>query len=254
MSGVVSKATRNAVWMLCAAALLGAGVTACGGDSREATVIRIGGTSITNATLAHWIAVIAGEGSRAPLPEPPDYGACVANLRRSSATSSSASARPTSLELERQCAFDYEKYKLKALYFLIPYVWVNGAAAELGIDVTDTAAHEELAALKGRFANIRTFLVGTRGTVADMLMRIKLALLTSRIQRRLESQGNARHLTIPERQQALNAFGAQFREEWTARTSCSPGYVVAICKGFRRPEVASSLTPPSVPLTQMTAK
>lgn len=232
----------------------GASLAACGASTPEDGVIQIGRTFITRSTVAHWMSVIAGEGATAPVPQPPRYEACIKYRRSSSSARTSGSSGPTSLELRRECEFDFQKYKLKALYFLISYDWVVGEASELGVRLGDGEPMQQLTLLQSKSPDARRFLVGSRGTTADELMRIKLSLLTMKIQQSLEKQSAKARLTGPERQRALDRFGLQFRRKWTARTSCHGGYVVPICREYETPKVAPALVPPSIPLTNMTTR
>jgi len=52
-----------------------------------------------------------------------------------------------------------------------------------------------------------------------------------------------RQLSRPQQEQALAAFSAQWRATWTARTDCSPGYVVPGCRQFKGPLPAEGLSP-----------
>lgn len=51
-----------------------------------------------------------------------------------------------------------------------------------------------------------------------------------------EVQGSIRrHLPLEERQRALERFVKEWRAKWTARTSCSPSFVVAKCRQYQPP-------------------
>jgi hypothetical protein len=207
--------------------------------------------------------VIAGEVSTAPgqpkpgVPAPPDYASCAA-YKRKYPTTATAGAKPTPVQLRRECASEFEKEKLKALYFLISSRWIEGAAQELGALPNEAELRRQIAPLERRFpskAVARRFLVGVHGTEADLFARLKGVLLISKVQRKLEAQNRQRGLGKAERQQALDEFGQHFESTWRARTSCRPGYVVPICKErYLPPKVAATLSPPTVPLTKMTAE
>jgi hypothetical protein len=238
-----------------------AGLAACGDGAADNVAVQVGRTSITTTTVAHWMSVIAGEVSTAPgqpkpeVPVPPDYASCVA-YRRTYPTVPGQST-PTPEHLKQECELEFQKEKLKALYFLISYAWVKDEASQLGVHLPNQTLAQEIAVLKAQFPNeaaLRRFLVGTRGTVMDLMLRLRLNLLTTEVQRKLEHERGEGLLTVAQRQQALNMFSEMFVKRWTARTACRPGYVVPLCSRYRRPRVAPALVPPSVPLTRMTAE
>jgi hypothetical protein len=220
---------------------------------------------ITQASVKHWMNVIAGEVSTAagqpkpPVPTPPEYTACISYRRKYPATfrSEQSSALPAGGP-KRECEFEFYKEKLKSLYFLISSQWVEGAASELGISTRSGDLRQQIAPLVERFPNkavARRFLVGTLGTEADLQARLKVVLLTSKIQHELEAQNRQKGFARDGRQRALDAFGHSLERTWRQRTSCRPGYVVPICRQrYSPPQAASMLVPPDVPLTRMTAE
>jgi hypothetical protein len=250
---------------LCAASsalVLTLSLAACGTDATERTVVSVGRHSISRAEVAHWMSIIAARASAAPgqpspqVPQPPDYLACVRYKRRYGPATAQAALSSRRLKLE--CALEYRKLELKALYLLITYRWVAGEAAELGVSLTKDEVSRALEALERSQSSgaqgFRRYSTATRATVADLALSIKLNLLTTKIQARLESKAAERRLTARERQQALNRFGVAFRARWTARTDCTVGYVVPLCRRYKQRPTPGSLVPPSVPLTNMAAE
>jgi hypothetical protein len=241
--------------------LVALGFGGCSGSASSNVAVEVGSRSITTATVAHWMSIIAGEGSLPsgqpfPLtPDPPRYSTCIAYNRKFPSTSANESPQSGQAALKRACEVEYQKERLKALYFLISYEWVSGEASELGVYLPSKAAQEELSLLKARLPGpaLRKFLVGSRGTFSDMLMRIKLELLTRIVQEHLEKGYAERHLTPQQRQQALEDFGKRFRTQWSAETACHVGYVVPICKGYVAPRIPPPVSPPGIPLTTMRA-
>jgi hypothetical protein len=237
------------------------GLAGCGDGIADNVAVRVGKTSIAAATVAHWMSVIAGEVSTAPgqpepeVPQPPRYTRCIAYRARYPTVPGQPT--PTAGRLKQECELEFQKEKLKALYFLIPYTWVSGEAAQLGVSVTDQALRRQIAQLEKQGpseAELRKFFVGTRGTVADLLSRLKLNLLMTRVQQKLEHERATPAQTVEQRQQALNRFSEQFVRRWTTQTDCRPAYVVPICRQYKPPKVAPALVPPSIPLTKMTAE
>jgi len=207
------------------------------------------------------MSVIAGEvstvaGQPEPMvPEPPEYNACITYKRKYPVTPGQEAN--STAELRHECELEFEKEKVKAIYFLIPSVWVRGEAVELGVNLTGTRLEQQLALAKRRFpseAVAHKFLVGTRGTGKDLTARLTQLLLIARIQRALERQSHRLHLTQGQRQHVLDQFGKRFERTWRARTSCRPAYVTAVCRQYRLPKIAPAITPPTVPLTKMTVE
>jgi foldase protein PrsA len=61
-------------------------------------------------------------------------------------------------------------------------------------------------------------------------------------------------LTSQDQQNALNKFVTTFTKKWTAKTSCRAGYVVSVCKNYKKPKAttptAAATTPePAAPTT-----
>jgi hypothetical protein len=257
---MTTKASLRVALLLAAFFLASIGLTACGNDN---AAVRVEGTVITRATVGHWMSVIASEVSTASgrpepdVPRPPHYSACIAYRRRFPTTFGDGRVALSPPELRHECALEFQKEKLKALYFLISSNWVVGEGIALGVKLTQKEVAQQLAQLESAAPSktrFRRFLVGTRGTTADLLRRLELTLLTARIHRKLEAEASARHLTTSQRQADLQRFGAEFARRWTARTACHAGYVVPICRQYKRPKAPPALTPPQVPLTNMTAE
>jgi hypothetical protein len=242
--------------------LLASGLTSCGGSAADEMAAQVGTKKIARSEVQHWMSVIAGEVSTAAgqpepsVPKPPNYSACIVYKKKYPITPSTSEPKSAS-EVKHECRLEFEKEKLKALYFLIPLVWVKGEAAELGVNLTGKALEQELAAAKRQFpseAVARKFLVGTRGTAKDLSARLTQLVLVARVQRILERQAAQRHLTRAQRQQALDQFSERFGRTWRARTSCRPGYVMPICRQYRAQKAPSPVTPPTLPLTKLTAE
>jgi len=237
--------------VVCAAIAL----AGCGRAGNDAAVVQVGRTSIAAATVAHWMSVIAGEVSTATgqpepeVPAPPSYTACIAYRRKYPTTVGKLELTPT--RRAQECKLEFEKERLKALYLLISYAWVSEEAGEMAVKLPE----RELEDYEQRLANKadQRVLVGTRGTRADLRLRLQLSLLTTKVQQQLERESGGGRLSTDQRQAALNRFSEEFTKKWKARTVCRAGYVVPICGQGTGPRVGPSFVPPSVPLTNMTA-
>jgi hypothetical protein len=241
--------------------------SACGGGQADAGVVaRVRGAPITKAQVDHWMSVVAAGASTGPrqpkfqTPKPPRYQACIAYLAKY--PSFGAGVEPLKSfsqgSLKAKCEFEYEKEKLKALYVLIAYDWVTGEAAELGAKLAPGALSGTLDAFAHQsFPNgegLSGYLASMRQTKADITMEIKQELLVSAVQRKLEAQPRVRELTQQQRQLVLTKFGQEYRRKWTQRTDCQAGYVVPICKQYKKPKTPPRLVPNEVPLTNLAAQ
>lgn len=227
---------------------------ACGTSSE--TVVRVGDHAITKAEVEHWMSVLVGYGSngREPgpqVPVPPRYKACIAD-QRTHPRQSFHQVNPTRKQLKADCEFEYERFKLKALYLLISYQWVAGEARELGVKLDQRELARQLSMFERAVAlgsgSFKRYLRFTRATRSDIELSLKLDQLTQKVEAKVGGPG-----TSQRREALLTAFGRQLKRKWLARTDCRPQYVVPICRQYRTPATPPKLVPPSVPLTRMPA-
>lgn len=112
--------------------------------------------------------------------------------------------------------------------FLISADWVIGEAANLHVEASAVEVRRKFDQLRrqqfGKPGEFRTFLRTTGQTVADLMLRVRLSLLTTRMQRRAEGRGSAHA-----RQRALKRFVKSFERKWTAQTYCEPLYKMSRC-------------------------
>lgn len=256
--------SRHTAWtrstsIVCLAGLLLVATTSCGKAQPDATAVRVGSHPIAVATVRHWMSVLAGKGSNLhepgpQVPVPPEYKACIALQRTGQPSSATSEAPPTARQLKAFCDFEYRRFRLKALYLLISYQWVTGEAAELGVKVDKNELHRQLTtyehALAPSQAAFRQVLRYWRAKLADILLSLELAQLTTKIETKVQGNG---HDSPQQAQAALVAFGRSYKRRWLARTSCKPPYIVPICRQYRRPEAPPDLIPPGVPLTSLPA-
>lgn len=172
-------------------------------------------TPITKASFEHWLSVTAA-------------------LGHSKAHSKAARAA----------------LKNQVLGFLITSQWVLGEAAHLGIAASEAEVRQRLHQVTAKqfpkASQLKHYLASIGETEADLLMRVKVELLQSKI---------AQHVTAgktasTEPRLLLSDFQKSFEARWRARTSCRPGYVMENCseyKGTPHPPAASSSSSSSTP-------
>jgi len=175
-----------------------AGVSACGGIPSNA-VVQVDGTPITNETFKHWLAVAAAS-SRAGatgtpvLPEPPHYTACIKHLEQEEAATAKGSKnkKRTPAELKTQCEQQFKTYKTEVLGFLISSNWVVKEGESLGVKVSDKEVKKQFNKIKTeqfpKTPEFEKFLASSGQTISDLLLRVKLNMLSQKIQQKIAKQ------------------------------------------------------------------
>jgi foldase protein PrsA len=113
--------------------------------------------------------------------------------------------------------------------FLISSDWVIGEAQTLNVQVSNQEVRRAFdRTRRQQFPKRRefeAFLKSSGQTVADLLFRVRINLLTMRVQRQvLAGQHGA-----AAQENALAQFAKQFTTKWRAQTYCAPAYAVHGC-------------------------
>ncbi|HEX5527636.1 MAG TPA: SurA N-terminal domain-containing protein [Solirubrobacterales bacterium] len=123
----------------------------------------------------------------------------------------------------------YKKISEEALGELLDGVWIEGEAAELGLVATDREVEAE--AEKIRDQNFKTeaqwhhFLAESKLTPEDVDRRVKLQLLSQKIQYEIENGAAGK----AGKQQQFKAFVTAFQRKWKERTLCRADFVNERC-------------------------
>jgi foldase protein PrsA len=170
------------------------GLSACGGGVPSNAVVQVGGTPITKSTFEHWMTVAsqsqanATPGSKPVLPVPPDYTACIAHLEALQPHVKGQTPTPKA-ELKSQCEQQYKSAQQEVLSFLISSSWVLGEAESLGVHVSDAEVKKQFEKLKTqefpKSGEFEKFLATSGQSVSDLLLRVKLNMLSSKIQQKV---------------------------------------------------------------------
>jgi len=170
------------------------GIAACGGGVPANSVVQInGGSPITKEAFNHWLGVAAASGGatgeKAVVPDPPSYSKCIAHLQATTAKPAKGQKAPTTQELKSQCEQQYKSLQQEVLGFLISSAWVLGEAKSLGVKVTDKEVHDQFLKIKSQQfpkpAEFEKFLATSGQTVSDLLLRVKLNMLSQKIQQKI---------------------------------------------------------------------
>jgi phosphatidylethanolamine-binding protein (PEBP) family uncharacterized protein len=124
----------------------------------------------------------------------------------------------------------------QALGFLITSQWVVSEAAARGVSVSEAEVKQRFAQLVHesfpKAGSLQKYLAKSGETEADLLARIKVELLASKIAAKVSAGKSA-----AQRSASLTAFENAFHAHWKNYTSCDPGYVMEDCKQYKgKPE------------------
>jgi foldase protein PrsA len=193
----VSKLTR---WIAALGAVFfsAGGLAACGGGISGDAVAQVNGQAITKATFEHWLGVAASastatlpgqKAAKPQVPDPPTYTKCIAHLKAIEPAPAKGQKPKTEAELKTQCEQQYKALQQQVLGFLISADWVLGQAEEQGVKVSDKEVIAQFNKLKKqqfpKEAEFQKFMTSTGQTVSDLLLRVKLSMLTTKIQEKV---------------------------------------------------------------------
>jgi foldase protein PrsA len=193
----VSKSIR---WIAALGAVFFAagGLAACGGGVPSGAVVQVNGQAISKTTFEHWLGVAASAsaaalpGQKAPkpvVPDPPSYTNCIAHLKEIEPKPAKGQQPRTEAVLKTQCEQQYKALQQQVLGFLISADWVIGQAGEQGVNVSDKEVEAQFNKLKKqqfpKEAEFQKFLASTGQTISDLLLRVKLSMLSTKIQEKV---------------------------------------------------------------------
>jgi foldase protein PrsA len=170
------------------------GLAACGGGIPSDAVVQVNGTPLTKTAFNHWMGVAAGASTlgsagKAAIPDPPNYTKCIATLKAEQAKPAKGQTPPTEAELKTQCEQEYKSLQQQVLGFLISSQWVLGEAEHLGVHVSDAEVKKEFEKIKKaqfpKAAEFEKFLSTSQQSVSDLLLRVKLNMLSQKIQKKV---------------------------------------------------------------------
>jgi foldase protein PrsA len=177
-----------------------AGLSACGGGIPGDAVVQVDGTPLTKTAFNHWMGVAAGAGAaslstgKPVIPDPPDYKACIAHLQATQPKPAKGQTAPTTQQLKSQCEQQYKSLQQEVLGFLISSQWVLGEANSLGVKASDKEVKKEFEKIKKtqfpKSGDFEKFLATSGQSVSDLLLRVKLNLLSSKIQKKIIAEHN----------------------------------------------------------------
>jgi foldase protein PrsA len=164
-------------------------LAACGGGVPGDAVATVNGNDISKTEFNRNVVITAKSSSQTPgqavtVPDPPDFKKCAAAKAKQTPKSSTAPKQATAVYV-KQCKTEYKALKEQTMGQLIQAQWVEGEAKDQGITVTDKQVQARFAQQKKasfpKASDYKTFLKQSGLTQKDILERVKLDLLASKL-------------------------------------------------------------------------
>jgi foldase protein PrsA len=175
------------------AAILALVVAGCGSnDVPSDAVAKVGDTPIKKSDFEHWLTAAARQqaqstGQKASdvvVPDPPSFTQCAAAKAKQKVPKGVPKPKPA--DLKNQCKQEYEGLRDQTMQFLISAQWLQQEADKRNIDVSDAEVQKTFQQQKKQSfpkeADYQKFLKSSGQTEADLLFRVKLSVLTNKIQ------------------------------------------------------------------------
>jgi len=184
----------------------------------------VDGTPITTASFEHWLQVLtysnAAQAGGAPVvPDPPDFTNCIAEAHKIAKLS-----HETTQRLKNDCEELLASDTGQTMDFLIKNVWLERAAAAAHIDPSAAELQETFARQKDKefksAAAFSAFLVATKQTTADILLRIRINQILSALAKRAGGD---------------KALETELQFTYRPQTHCAADYSISDCAGSSAP-------------------
>jgi parvulin-like peptidyl-prolyl isomerase len=198
------------------------GLAACGGGIPSDAVVQVNGTPITKSTFEHWLSIAASSnaatvpGQKTPkpvIPDPPAYKACIAHLEATAPKPAKGQSKPSEKTLKTECEQQYTALKNEVLGFLIQASWLAGEAKEQGVKVSDSEVQKQFDTLKKqqfpKEENFQKFLASTGQTVSDLLLRVKLNMLSQKIEQKVTKKAKS-----PVSESEVNKYYSEHKSQY----------------------------------------
>jgi foldase protein PrsA len=173
-----------------AAVLVAAG---CGGsDVPSDSVAKVGDVKITKSQFNHWFLASVKQQAQSTgqkpdqvvAPDPPNFTKCIAAKQKQPLPA--GVPKPDAKALKAQCKQEYDGVSQQTLQFLITSQWLSQEAAKRKITATDqevkTTFDQQKKQSFPKEADYQKFLQTSGQTETDLLFRVKLSVLTNKLQ------------------------------------------------------------------------
>jgi foldase protein PrsA len=180
---------RNlAVLALCAFFVPAAILAGCGEPEIPGNAVaEVDGTAIDKADYEHWLNVAAKSSGQqnAAVPKPPDFAECIAQAKKTAPKPAKGQPKQTDADFKKQCQQQYDQLRQQVLGLLISFQWIEREAEDQGIKVSDDEVRKSFAEQKKQSfpkdADYQKFLKTSGQSEEDVLMRVRLDLLSNKI-------------------------------------------------------------------------
>jgi foldase protein PrsA len=195
----------------------------CGGVPGDAVASISGRGTIKKSDFDHWLYIAAASGqmssqpgAKVVVPDPPSYTKCIAGERATQPAPAKGVPPISDAQLKKQCVTQYQSLTQQVMSFLISAAWIEGEAADQGVDQNakklDQTVYQMYNMTKQQSfpnpANFQKFLAQSGETVSDLLLRVKLNVLSNDIRTKVTAgKGN---VTPAQIQQYYNLNKARF--------------------------------------------
>jgi foldase protein PrsA len=149
-------------------------------------VATVDGSNIDKADFSHWLNVASkSSGTNSTVPDAPKYTKCVAAKRKTTPKPAKGQPKTTDEQLKKQCKTEYDALRTQVIGLLVSYKWIQGEADKQGVKVTDAEVKKSFdTQRKQNFpkdADFQKFLKTSGQTQDDIMLRVKLDLLSQKI-------------------------------------------------------------------------
>src|SRR3954449_12275170 len=171
-------------------ALVAAG---CGGtDVPSDSVAKVGDVKITKTQYQHWFLASVKQQAQSTgqkpgqvvAPDPPNFTKCIAAKQKQPLPQ--GVPKPDAKAVKAQCKQEYDGINQQTLQFLITSQWLTQEAAKRKITASDkevqTTFQQQKKQSFPKEADYQKFLASSGQTEADLLYRVRLSVLTNKLQ------------------------------------------------------------------------
>jgi foldase protein PrsA len=177
-------------------------IAGCGGsDVPSDSVAKVGDSKITKTQFDHWFAATARQQAQSTgqkpdqivLPDPPNFTKCIAGKQKQPVPQ--GVPKPDPKALKAQCSQEYSGIRDTTMQFLLSSQWLLQEASKRKLTASDTEVRTTFEQQKKQSfpkeADYQKFLQSSGQTEADLLFRIKLSVLTNKLQQSIiKNKGN----------------------------------------------------------------
>ncbi|MEA2426466.1 MAG: foldase protein PrsA [Thermoleophilaceae bacterium] len=175
------------------AATAAVAVAGCGSDSVPSdAVAKVGDTAISKTEFNHWLTAAAKQQAQTTgqkpadvvVPDPPNFTNCAAAKAKQKVPKGVPTPKPA--DLKAQCKQEYQSLRDQTMQFLVSAQWLLQESKNRKITASDkevqTTFQQQKKQSFPKEADYQKFLQSSGQTESDLLYRVKLSVLTNKLQ------------------------------------------------------------------------